>query len=405
MKKTVFFMLSLCLLLSGCASFGRGVAEAIMKPAEKNLGECMVFTEGFDGIRDIMEKNNGRVKILMIHGIGKKSPGHSSSIAAALAYRLGLNTEIKNHKDIILQSNNEPNADIGHLRAYKYYNETNSQELIFYEYTWSSIAERIKNDLSYDNYDLNAEKRTDINKKIKTFINDTVIEPFIYLGNEQARNDILTGVSQALCWAVGKNWEDMPSDGTYSCQSGNISNVEMLSEYVILTHSLGSQISIDTLENLATKTAEYRADKTKKINVTIYMFANQLPAIAIASNKPNITGQIDKYCKENAPLFSERLMDTTKIIAFSDPNDILSYSIPSKFENKYIDSRICPEISNILVNVAPLSSIFGSMNANPLEAHLNYKNDERVINLIIEGISSDTPQASPHEGCYITTTK
>ena len=186
MNKTIYsLIIILSLLVSGCASFGRGVAEAIIKPSEKNHGECRVFSGGFDGLKDIMAKNDGKVKVLMIHGIGQKAPGHSESIVNSLAYELGL-SESEKYKDITLQQNTEEN-DLGHLKIYKYYNKEMNQELTFYEYTWSSIAEKIKSDIAYDNYDLNADKRTNINKKIKEFLNDTAIEPFIYLGNTKAK--------------------------------------------------------------------------------------------------------------------------------------------------------------------------------------------------------------------------
>ena len=186
MKKTLFSILIAWLLISGCASFGRGVAEAIMKPTVKNYGECRVFTRGFDGIKDIMAKNNGKVKIMTIHGIGKRAPGYSESIASTFAYELGLNATEK-YKNIVLQSTEDTNKDLGHLRIYKYNDKAGTKELILYEYTWTSITETTKHDLAYDNYNLNAEQRTEINKKIKTFINDTVIDPLYILATLRLR--------------------------------------------------------------------------------------------------------------------------------------------------------------------------------------------------------------------------
>ena len=204
---------------------------------------------------------------------------------------------------------------------------------------------------------------------------------------------------------MSKDWNDIPSDGTNYCTFNENPESYLLNEYVIITHSLGSQISIDGLEDLAAKTAEYTQKYNKKIQITIYMFANQLPAIAIASDRPAITGQKEKYCSPKGEFYSQRFADNTEIVAFSDPNDLLSYSIPDKFENKYIDSRLCPDVSNVLVNVAPISNIFGNENANPLAAHSNYKDDTRVIKLIINGVNNKTPQEKPKEGCYIVRTK
>ncbi len=47
------------------------------------------------------------------------------------------------------------------------------------------------------------------------------------------------------------------------------------------------------------------------------------------------------------------------VFAFSDPNDLLSYGIPPKFADDYMDSRICPRITNIILNVAQPLSLLG----------------------------------------------
>ncbi len=55
-----------------------------------------------------------------------------------------------------------------------------------------------------------------------------------------------------------------------------------------------------------------------------------------------------------------------------------------------MDSRICPKMTNISINIAKVISIFGLGEvANPAEAHGGYDNDERVIKLIVHGIGHD----------------
>ena len=73
-----------------------------------------------------------------------------------------------------------------------------------------------------------------------------------------------------------------------------------------------------------------------------------------------------------------------------DPNDILSYPIPPKFVEQYIDSRLCPSATNISINVAKTISLFGLGEfADPGEAHTGYDHDERVISLMAHGIGYD----------------
>ena len=48
-----------------------------------------------------------------------------------------------------------------------------------------------------------------------------------------------------------------------------------------------------------------------------------------------------------------------QIIAFSDPNDLMSYPVPDQFADKYIESRLCPSVTNVTINVAAVNSLLG----------------------------------------------
>lgn len=84
----------------------------------------------------------------------------------------------------------------------------------------------------------------------------------------------------------------------------------------------------------------------------------------------------------------------------NDPNDILSYTIPPKFVEQYIDSRLCPSATNISINVAKTISLFGLGEfADPGKAHGGYDHDERVISLIAHGIGTDGTEEIVKERC------
>ena len=71
------------------------------------------------------------------------------------------------------------------------------------------------------------------------------------------------------------------------------------------------------------------------------------------------------------------------IYAFSDPNDLLSYAIPPSFADEYMDSRLCPKVTNIAINFANPISLFGLGEiTNSASAIPDYEHDERVIALI-----------------------
>ena len=90
-------------------------------------------------------------------------------------------------------------------------------------------------------------------------------------------------------------------------------------------------------------------------------------------------------------------VEKTQIIAFSDPDDPMSYPVPDKFADQYIESRLCPSVTNVSINVAAVNSLLGLGEvANPLSAHSGYGPDERVGALIARGAGTPTsPRSSP----------
>ena len=58
---------------------------------------------------------------------------------------------------------------------------------------------------------------------------------------------------------------------------------------------------------------------------------------------PEVTGQEEDYCEPGGLHYNHRMVSQASIVAFSDPNDLLSYGIPPGYQEKYIDSRLCTE--------------------------------------------------------------
>ena len=99
------------------------------------------------------------------------------------------------------------------------------------------------------------------------------------------------------------------------------------------------------------------------------------------------------------------MVSETTLMAFSDPNDLLSYGIPPGFSEKYLDSRLCARITNVNINIAKIMDAFGISDlANPLEAHLGYGQDDRVIALIANGIGNQKTSPLIKEKCEFTKT-
>lgn len=392
----------------GCASLGKGVVEAFLeKQASEDTRQCQIWGDSFSGIGPHLTNSKGKTKVLMVHGVGRHIPGYSTEFLEKLAQELNLTVMARQYKEIYLTDPFDTSKKLGTLRINQLMNDNESQELLFYELSWSEITDLEKAVLDYDNSGEYSFRRAEINDLLKKFSNDTGPDPMIYLG--KSREDILVSFRQSFCWMVKENWDTLPNNERKSCDPLTNSTLKHLAsdDYALISHSLGSRIVIDGMQSMAelfgsdsdrlknlTDSPIRFADAFRKKHLPIYMLSNQLPLLQMGRELPEVTGQKKVYCSTEGKHYNSRVLSETSIIAFSDPNDLLSYAIPQGFAGKYLDSRLCVKVTNININVANVADLFGiGKLANPLTAHVGYDRDERVVALIAKGIG--TPSVSP----------
>jgi hypothetical protein len=181
--------------------------------------------------------------------------------------------------------------------------------------------------------------------------------------------------------------------------------------FVIISHSLGSRIVMDGMQRvasvLATPEKHFSSELKAKFilspkavaalqskRIPFFMLSNQLPMLQLGRELPEVAGQEASYCDPKGADYKKRMLSESEIIAFSDPNDLLSYGIPPGFAEKYIDSRLCAKITNVNINIAKVMDAFGMTDlANPMQAHIGYDQDDRVVAMIAKGIGN--PGTSP----------
>ena len=394
--------LTVALLLSGCASIGKGAMEAFLEKSEsEDTRQCKVWGLPFKGIEAKLQSKK-QTKVLFVHGVGDHIPGYTTEFLEKLAKELNLNVRSAEQKNIQLSTALLPDTNLGNLRITHLYNEQNGQDLIFYELTWSEITRAEKKLLAFDtsgDYDF---RRARINEFLKKFSNDAGADPVIYAG--ESRVAILAAFAQSFCWMASHDWKDLPKSGRQSCMGLNDSAADHIANdnYVFISHSLGSRIVTDGLDRVIgiLANSEKYTNANKKLSMSskavelfqnkqipIYMLSNQLPMLQLGRKPPTVAGQDASYCEANGANFNKRMFNETHIVAFSDPNDLLSYAIPREFAEKYIDSRLCASITNVNINVAKIMDALGITDlANPMQAHVGYDTDDRVVAMIARGI-------------------
>ena len=404
-------------VLPGCASMTKGAVLALLEKSENpDVRKCEVTGKPFVGIGPFLTSEHGKTKILFVHGVTDHIPGYTTQFQGKLAKELGLNARSAKPKNIALESVLFPGKPLGNLRVTRLASAETGKEVLFYELTWSEITRVEKELLAYDTSGEYTYRRAALNDIMKKFSNDAIADPLIYSGN--SREPIQASFSQSFCWML-KDWNELPDKGKGHCPISSGAAVDHLrgDDYVFISHSLGSRIVSDGLQRIAgilPRQEQYfqeRGLSDKGLNIEtleagpkiiealqtkhipIFMLSNQLPMLQLGRELPEVTGQEEDYCNPGGLHYNHRTVSKASIVAFSDPNDLLSYGIPPGYQEKYIDSRLCTDITNISINVAPVIEVAGLTGVRPGPAHMGYDQDDRVIALIAHGIGN--PDTSP----------
>ena len=411
---SIYWLAFTIALLSGCTSISKGITQAYLEQETEDTRQCWISGRSFDGLDDLIQaddepasgtNDSDKLKVLMVHGIGNHAPGYSRRLQDGLVEEFGFESMDETVKTITL-SRSASSDNLGALRVHRYMDLESSREMLFYELTWDPITDQEMALLSFDYSTEASVKRAPFNHTLKTFINNTVPDALMY--NSKYRVPIQLSVAQAICWILSEKWENLPHNRKSHC---NINDPSYLSEFdqsnfAIISHSLGSRISLDALQESMQYISgqpgyEDVIEKFKNKPMYLYMLSNQLPLLQLGQELPQVHDQVKSVCTAEGDKYDERFFEKLQIVAFSDPNDLFSYTVSPGYANRYIDSRLCPAVSNITIQIAQVRNfLLGTSEvANPLAAHSDYEIDSRVLKMLVSGFGQDHGEEEVRERC------
>ena len=245
-----------------------------------------------------------------------------------------------------------------------------------YELTWSATTDALKtkqfaSDATY------ASDRVLVNRQLKSLlIDDALADPVLYIG--RYRNHMQFPIMRAI--------EAILHD--YQSQD----------ELAIITQSLGSYMCYDTLLKMSRGESimgekDYSAAVVQDLighTNYVYMLANQLPLLELSEvSNPlplrhvpatalKALAEIRRQNKPKARRQQPPAPFSLHLVAFSDPNDLLSYPL----DRTSISGNMI-EYSNVVVSVER-SAILGVF-AWPMTAHTGHDKSKVVMDFLAFG--------------------
>lgn len=254
------------------------------------------------------------------------------------------------------------------------------QELEVWFYIWSPMTSSLKQRLYFDNSaDENGEfnyKRAGLNKKLKrALMNDCLADAVIVAGPNRAR--LYEDARREVCSFLGGRLTD-----STSCEFAEKEPSE--TRRSIVAESLGSKIIADAVLGLKAAPGQEIEFQGRLSTIRqIYFIANQIPILSLATKKAGPKGTLARMVDRiQSAAVRNKTPTTIQVVAFTDPNDLLSYRLT--------ENQVDPE-KTTLVNVivsndwtfTPLIPAFSL--ERPDTAHCDYRRNKDVVAMIAVG--------------------
>jgi pimeloyl-ACP methyl ester carboxylesterase len=328
----------------------------------------------FPGLIDLAAQADGReADVLLVHGICTHDANWAGEVVPQLARALADATTAPGaRRAAATTATATATVEIVPSTV-----STPAGRLRFDALIWSPLTNDLKRQLCYDQSGKSSlcagappypYTRARLNARFKDgLIDDCLPDALIYQG--VARDTIQQRMREAVLQVLSTARADVP--------------------LVVIAHSMGSKILFDTLLRMTEEPAGSTAARVAQQAVDrmrfLVMAANQIPLLSLADQRLAEAGVATATQPDSLQLLlrkrqagQRRALDHhLTLVAFTDPNDLLSYTLE---EEKYAQEGIT--VYNILVSNAPT---WLGLLERPDTAHLEYLSNPDVGRLIACG--------------------
>jgi len=376
MRSRLPIAIGLQLLLAGCVPFWSFSASrpGVAAPAT------------FCGIDDAMAHSKN-ARVLVVHGMGLHDPTYARDFEFAIAKRLDLPLGSCSIEPRRIANPDDPDGNYGTIDTCTFNN--GDRHLTFYAWNWSPLSKPFKDRFLRYDFDRPDKMRLWANRRLKAEIIDlSLSDAVLYAGH--FKDNMRYGATQALCMATAEtpklSGAIVPlalSDESRSTPPCDVSTTAATSEDLyIVTHSLGSMMVFDALrkdEDLA-----HRVGSRLKL---FAMLANQWPLLELSLQEHSDGGAASRKRTSSAlGAVVKGSNDRLPIVAFSDPNDLLSFRVPDNWA-EMVTGDVASKISFVNVVTSTTHAAILGIAVNPGTAHTAYWRDKRVLNALAHGYS------------------
>ena len=367
--------------------------------------------ENIEGIQDLYNSGAKNVNIVFIHGMGHhpqddefKKNGVTRLYQNRLAVELGFNNLKDNEIPWTKELNLRNSSIVGGKLNWRHFDDGDGKTLNMFALSWDEVTVAIQKvifELDDDFYERggNNDREKDrviLNRELKRFINRSFADPAIYLGSfgKEIRYLVAQGIVEIDSILERKKYLNNPKTD----------------QIVIIADSLGSSVTFDTIKETKSINKEQHMIDSKSavqrfasLSTLIFMNANQLPLIELGRIEAPIKSDNEQTWLANYPCtdstgstgilgFTDVRKNSFKqleprpelqLVAFSDPNDALSYYLTERFKTHCSGEKV--KIINVLLTNAKWNYLF--LLANPAKAHaVGFKTNDKSIDIIVHGI-------------------